>query len=162
MSSMSFDVFICRSFQMVCKKKSYVQAIPREHNSQAAYINLIILTPVPVQGASSNTLSTEFIPRTLGSWNSNDVSRNNISFWSHYVPKLKWDATELMKLWLVSYASPYKQKWLTTYNLGTRSAYLGYSTLDKVPQTMTPSYQTALFWHDQYQYSNRKALSTKG
>ena len=41
-------------------------------------MNLIILTPVPVQGASSNTLSTEFIPRTLGNCKNINVSWNEI------------------------------------------------------------------------------------
>jgi len=41
-------------------------------------MNLIILTPVPVQGASSNTLSTEFIPRTLGNCKNINVSLNDI------------------------------------------------------------------------------------
>jgi hypothetical protein len=89
MSSMSFDVFICGSFQMVCREKRsnmfkrynqeniiFKQLI---HDSQTAYMNLIIiLTPVPVQGASSNTLSTEFIPRTLGSWNNMDMYWSDI------------------------------------------------------------------------------------
>ena len=41
-------------------------------------MNLIILTPVPVQGASSNTLSTEFIPRTLVNCKNINVSLNDI------------------------------------------------------------------------------------
>jgi hypothetical protein len=104
MSSMSFDVFICGSFQMVCREKRsnmfkrynqeniiFKQLI---HDSQTAYMNLIIiLTPVPVQGASSNTLSTEFIPRTLGSWNNMDMYWSDIFFGGRDMPT--WKATEL-------------------------------------------------------------------